>query len=457
MIRCVLSLALSVSQTVLAAERTQHFDQDPNWEGVNNHLTRDHYPTVIQDFGYSSDTNIAGQANGEIGGRIHRSSTKAYYAMPIEPVTFDTPFRASGTFAVTKTGSSTGIAFGWFDHDFPAGARPMKSVLFNINGENGGTQMFVRVITARNSGAGAQVLNPGGGKHDFLFKPDGTRHQWAIRYEPADKGTITVHFDKLAPIVFELPANVRQDGLRADRFGLVNAQKSGGPMTFYLDDLKVGVKAFDFASDPNWESAGSHATFEDRELSGLQDFGYSETGSAGGEKRGEIGGTVWRTERPLAWYADRVGPLDLTRSLHASGKIILKIGAPDSGVYFGWFNSNGKEQAEETLTNFVGVRIEGPTRVGHYFAPIFAASNAQRRHVEKSAVVTPGEPHTFAIDYDPSKRQLSTTLDGVVTTLIIRPEDQQAGAIFNRFGFRSVQTGGMQVKLWIDDLTYTAD
>src|SRR4051812_28777255 len=91
--------SVCLSAAVLAAEpnaRTQNFDADPNWEGVNNRLTREHYPTIIQNFGYSSDTNVAGREKGEIGGAITRSNTPAYYAMKVDPVTLEKPLSASG-------------------------------------------------------------------------------------------------------------------------------------------------------------------------------------------------------------------------------------------------------------------------------------------------------------------------------------------------------------------------
>ena len=63
----VLLTNVSLAQTV----RQQHFDQDPNWEGWNNHVTPEHLPTVNQDFGFSR-TNFAGNEPGEMGGVVTR-------------------------------------------------------------------------------------------------------------------------------------------------------------------------------------------------------------------------------------------------------------------------------------------------------------------------------------------------------------------------------------------------
>ena len=362
---------------------------------------------------------------------------------------------ASGTLAIPETHSGGGVLFGWFNHQFTPGMRPTNSIMFHINGEKRGGHIHVRVISANSHGTGAQILKPGAGKHDLLYEPGATKHRWSIQYDPAGPGRVTVVFDDLTPIVFDLSEDVRKDGATLDRFGIVNAQKAGGFMRVFLDDLVIGDQKMDFASDPKWESIGSHASFEDHDLVSDHNFGYSETNFAGGEK-GEIGGTIWRSERLPAWYADSVGPLDLSKPLHASGKITLKIGAPDSGVLLGWFNSNGKDAESKEPNNFLGAHIEGPTRVGHYFAPLFCATDGTRRRMETAAVLLPdAKSHQFSIDYDPEKSELRTTLDGQSTTLAIRPQDKKSGAAFDRFGLRSVRVGGQQVKVYLDDLSYT--
>src|SRR5271157_3916741 len=61
------------------ATKTEHFDKDPGWEGFNNRVELKKAPTVTQDFGYSA-TQFAGDAKGEIGGRVQRAAKPAYYA-----------------------------------------------------------------------------------------------------------------------------------------------------------------------------------------------------------------------------------------------------------------------------------------------------------------------------------------------------------------------------------------
>src|SRR5688500_7495238 len=71
-----------------AEERTQRFDRDPGWEGVNNRLAGP--ITLKQDFGYSKDRR-------QVGGLIADAAEPAYYAKKLRPRTFDDPLTASGT------------------------------------------------------------------------------------------------------------------------------------------------------------------------------------------------------------------------------------------------------------------------------------------------------------------------------------------------------------------------
>jgi len=64
-----------------------------------------------------------------------------------------------------------------------------------------------------------------------------------------------------------------------------------------------------------------------------------ETSLSAGD--GEIGGLMWRS--PYAYYADRVGPFSLKDRLEARGRVVLAVGAPDSGMMLGWFNSEVKK------------------------------------------------------------------------------------------------------------------
>ena len=64
--------------------RTESFDRDPGWEAHNNRIVPAKYPTIVQDFGYST-TNFAGRAAGEMGGQVWRASEPAFYAAQDRP------------------------------------------------------------------------------------------------------------------------------------------------------------------------------------------------------------------------------------------------------------------------------------------------------------------------------------------------------------------------------------
>jgi hypothetical protein len=82
------------------------------------------------DFGYSR-TSHAGGAAGEIGGRVWRSLTPAYYAKRIAPRTLNDRLRASGRFSVTQSHGSGGVMVGWFN-SASRGWRTPNSMVFRI-------------------------------------------------------------------------------------------------------------------------------------------------------------------------------------------------------------------------------------------------------------------------------------------------------------------------------------
>src|SRR4051812_26889066 len=92
--------AMAVGAVILAPapaaekERTEHFDADPNWEGVNSHATRPDRRTVRQDFGYSPTTAHAGGKPGEIGGFITPAAEPAYYGQKLDRKTLADPLTA---------------------------------------------------------------------------------------------------------------------------------------------------------------------------------------------------------------------------------------------------------------------------------------------------------------------------------------------------------------------------
>jgi hypothetical protein len=489
MLKPLYALALLSASLATAATRTQNFDSDPNWEGVNNRITpKELPPPVSQDFGYSGKTSFAG-AMGEMGGKVTRASAPAFYADKIESVTLDKPLSASGTFALTQSNGGSGMFFGFFTSQQPGSSgRPIGSLGLDMDCEGHGARLAVRLITAKNQSCGTFITPFIPGK----FRPtpirnDGTRYTWTLKYDPDAAGargqfTFTLHGDAPKPediekpdlpaahlaearqrfprtttFTVDLPEGYKQQGTTFDHFGMMNMMKPGGHLTIYFDDLKYNDHAQDFSHDPDWDASGNRKTYQPPDAVGAQNFGFSpDTLFAAGEKKGELGGTFWRSEANPASYADRIGPLSSDDTLQASGTIAFTSGSPDSGMFIGFFNSS-TPQDEKGLKNVLAVRVEGPTRIGHYFAPLYVSSTGSGAKMESGAPVLhpDGKPHKWSLHYSPADHTLQITLDAESATLKIDPK--RAGkAEFDRFGVFTPKVGGSQVKLYLDDLTYTS-
>jgi hypothetical protein len=451
--------------------KTENFDKDPGWEGFNNRIVPDKVPVVTQDFGYSP-TNLAGKQKGEIGGRVQRAARPAYYAAKVGPRTLNDKLTASGSFALTATSGGSGVFFGWFNADQPGGGgRPMNSLGLDFDGEGSGARLAVRMIGSTNRSCGTFITPFVPGKfRPTPIKNDGTRYAWNLAYDPdANNGDGRFEFviksNSPKPEEWEgktfavdLPPGFKKDGATFDRFGLMNLMKPGGPMTIHFDDLTYDGKAEDFGQDPGWVGSNNRATYEDLQV-GAHDFGFSERTNFAGGKPGELGGNFWRSGK-YGYYADRVGSLTLDDRLEASGRVVLLVGAPDSDMFLGWFNSTNKEKPPVEAGHFLGVHVGGPTRVGHYFHPGFATAKGTHGLADKGPVLVPGKTYEWSLLYDPAaeggKGSIRVTLGTESVTLVLREGYRKEGARFDRFGVFTSNVGGQLVRIYFDDLKYTA-
>jgi hypothetical protein len=490
--RVLVSIAIASFLAGLArgGERTQNFDSDLRWEGINNRTSGKKAKNITQDFGFSA-SNFAGRNCGEIGGLVTRASEPAYYAAKIAAKTLNDPLTASGTFALTQSSGGSGMFFGFFRAAQPgASGRPLSSLGLDLDCEKGGGRLAVRLITASNQSCGTFVTPFIPGK----FRPtpirnNGTRYTWKLDYDPQGANglgrfTFNFHGERPRPGELEtpdmpegyrheahirfpsttafsvdLPKGFKQQGTTFDHFGMMNMMKPGGRLKIYFDDLQFPDRAEDFSKDPNWDGVGNRVMYQTTEVAGAQNFGFSNTHFAGGQKPGELGGIFWRSEGRVASCADDVGPLTLSNKLAAHGKVALVAAAPDSGMFIGWFNSKTVDQ-KNGLRDFVGVRIEGPTRVGHYFAPVVASGQGLLGKLAKAPVLVPDKkPHDWSIQYDPKANggngTLLVHLDNESAVLNLHPRNRDDGH-FDRFGVFTPRVGGSQVKIYFDDLAYTA-
>jgi hypothetical protein len=469
--------------------KTENFDRDPGWEGFNNRVVPKRVLMVKQDFGYTP-TRHAGRAAGEMGGLIQRASTPAFYADTIAVKTLDDPLTASGSFAITSTQAGAGIFFGYFNAAQPGGSgRPIGSLGMDFDFETTGGRLAVRLITSGNKSCGTFVTPYLPGKfRPTPLRKDGTRYHWTLGYDPQASGgngrfTFTLKSDEhpVEPIDAGLPEPSRQEALRRfpytttftvdltpgfksegatfDRFGVLNMMKSGGAATMFFDDLQYYGRVQGFSEDPGWAGVGNRVRYEESEQVGAHNFGFSATTSHAGGLPGEVGGSLWRSG-DFGYYADRVGPLELGQRLEANGKVKLVTAGPDSDIYLGWFNSAARDIGAANAGNFVGIHVGGPTRIGHYFIPILVTGQGTMAKVDQGPVLTPGKTFDWALIYDPAASggngALRVTLGSESVTLALRPGQKTQNARLDRFGLFTSTVGGQVVKIYLDDLRYTA-
>ena len=468
--------------------KTERFDRDPGWEGYNNRIVPKNALMVKQDFGYSA-THFAGAAAGEIGGRIQRSTTPASYAAKIAPKTLDDNLSASGSFAITASEGSAGVFFGLFNSQQPGGSgRPIGSLGLDFDFESSGGRLAVRLITGGNKSCGTFITPYLPGKfRPTPIKNDGTRYHWTLDYDPQSAGgagrfTFTMRsethtrqdygalpddsgqeaqarFPNTTTFTVDLTPGFRKEGATFDRFGVLNMMKSGGTATMFFDDVRCDGEAQDFSADPGWLGAGNRVTFEDRKVVGAHDFGFSEKTNHAGGAPGEVGGGLWRGG-DFGYYADRVGPLDLEQRLEARGKVMLVTAGPDSDMHLGWFSAVGKDKSPVDAGNFVGIHVGGPTRIGHYFLPRLTTAKGTIGKVDQGPVLTPGKVFEWSLVYDPAasdgEGELRATLGAESVTLALKPGQKAEGARLDHFGLLTSTDGGQMVKIYLDDLQYSA-
>lgn len=470
MLTRILTVSLLIVSPALRAgdvvQVREDFSSDPRWEGHNNTPSPSDCVTTIQDFGYRA-TDSAGGAPGGIGGRISRSLTKASYARVVPGRSLEDRLTASGRLAVTHAEGGSGVLVGWFNSR-SRGWRTPNALVFRIDGESGSYRIFFEYGTRTWKTGGGRTFE---GRWQTTKTPplvaDGTPHTWVLDYDPdgADgRGEMTFVLDGKvfrAPLGLSDDVPHRHDGAVFDRFGILNQMISGNGLTLWLDDVVIDGSTQDLDHDPGWEEVGNRRTFRDCGVRPVHDFGFRETRRAGG-RVGEIGGIVWRIEstRPenAFSYGTPVGRLSLEDRLTASGRISMHGAAADSAVLLGWFNSRTAIGAPPD--NFVGVLVEGPSRIGHYFRPTCGTSDDLRAIKDRGPLLRPdGTTHEWTLTYTPGEAtggRIEATLDGASVTLDLDAALRKGNAAFDRFGVLSWHRGGHFVEIYLDDLVYSS-
>jgi hypothetical protein len=471
-------LLAGAAGTLAAAERAEHFDKDPGWDGHNNRAAEPRPRVVRQDFGYSRTAHAGGQA-GEVGGLITPAAEPAYYARKLTPRTFDEPLTASGTLACT--GRQFHVLVGFFNADTLNEWRTPNTVALRLQGRGDVFYAYAEYATARWRAGGdsprpfPQERNPQTGRERPKgFAAEGAVHRWSLRYDPKGNdggGVVTATIDD-ATAVCHLDKGHKADGATFNRFGLLPVMKSadeGGEV--WLDDVTVNGEAEDFTRDPGWDALGNRRTYETAVVRPRFDFGYSPTRHAGGRGEGELGGLVFRGDcrfpERMAYYADRLGGLTLEKPLRASGRVSLRRGVTDSAVLLGFFHSKDSVEVNPSQESglprcFLGVSTDGPSREGFLFAPAYRVNGDGRGQAASGDVprlYPDGAARDWELAYDPAaaggRGRVTVTLGRQSVSLDLGEGHKAKGARFDRFGLLTTWVDGNSQTIYFDDLTYT--
>jgi len=457
----------------IAEERLETFDTDPVWEGVNNRSTHFEPREITQDFGYAPDIELVG-VKGAIGGQITPDARPAYYAMPIQPLTFDDAFSASGMLTMKEGGGN--LLLGFFNSTTLNEWRTPNTIVFRINGRGETMHVHVEYLTSKwRAGAGiiGRYDKETDRNHPVEIPTNGT-YPWTMNYDPAGNdgsGEIRITFNGIGALCPITPEH-RADGATFDRFGLLNVIKHvDGPGEIYMNDLTVNGAKVDLTNDPQWEGRDNRTTYTSVDIRPRFDFGHSDTHFAGGAGPGEFGGLFFRGDcrypDRLAAYGAKTETLTLNRPLRAAGTVTLRRGVTDSSTLFGFYHAEKSLRVNEAQNqglpqHFLGFSIEGPSSEGFYAYPCYRAledSHFADRAQGLPRIYPDGEVHHWSLEYTPSaaaggEGTLMLTFDDKSATMPVLAGDIDV-ADFNRFGFVTPWIDGNGQVVYLDDIRFT--
>lgn len=468
--------ALALATAALSGsyrERTQRFDRDPGWEGVNNRVQSE-AREVRQDFGFSK-TSHCGRGPGELGGYVTPAAEPAHYALKIPERTFAQPQAASGVLFVPPGAGH--VLVGFFNADTFKEWRGANTVALRISPRGNVFYAWLEYCTGRwraggDNPQGFSTGEPGSSRRTMFEFPAGKPLEWSLRYDPDANGGTGALRAKIGDqeAVCHLDPGHKADGADFNRFGLLNISKSvDGGGEIWLDDITVNGRTETFDRDPRWEGRGNRRTFQSTDIRPRFDFGFSPTAHAGGG-RGELGGLVFRGDGrypdKMASYADRLpAPLTLEKPLRVSGRLALRRAVSDSTTLLGFFNSRETLAITPAQDNgfpdsFFGVAVEGPSSEGFTLYPAYRVRGEARcaTQATPNRILPDGKPHRWSLDYQPSATgpgRVTVRLDEGTVTLEVPREHQAPGARFDRFGLVTTRVDGNGQRIYFDDLTYT--
>lgn len=475
--------AVAKAASTSGTMKTETFDRDPGWVGVNNRSARSIEPVQIrQDFGFSADTAHASggrsKDKGEMGGVITPAGDVAFYGKAIKPTSFDEPLSASGVMNIAPGG--THLLLGFFNAASVNEWRTPNTVAIRINGRGDNFFAYVEYCTSKWRAGGdttpfPSVTDPATGRWNLIGFPCHLSLRWTLNYDPQGndgKGVVTATIGEHKAIC-NLDESHKLDGATFTHFGIINVMKSADSGSeVWFDNISInGSKAETFSSDPKWEGRNNRKNYETRIVRPRFDFGFSDTTFAGGKGQGELGGQIFRGDcrypDKMASYGDRIGPLTLDKPLAASGQIAMRRGVSDSTTLFGFYNSKESMQSNESQRDglpesVVGIHIEGPSSEGFRFYPVLRTKGGGSQYGAPRtfpSIMPDGKVHDWSMTYDPQgaggNGQITVTLDSRSNTFDLGPGNKERGTTFDRFGIVTSWIDGNSQDVYWDDVSYT--
>jgi hypothetical protein len=249
--------------------KTESFDHDPGWLGVNNRIAQMREPTQVrQDFGFRAETRHAGGASpGEMGGFITPDGRVAFYGKAIETMTLDQPLSTSGTMAIGQGG--THLLLGFFNSDTVNEWRTPNTLAIRLNGRGDKFFAYVEYCTSKWRAGGdttpfPSASDPKTGRLGLVGFPCDKSFKWTLSYDPQGnngRGVVTATIGEHMAIC-NLDGSHKRDGASFNHFGIMNVMKSvDSGSEVWFDDVAVnGSAAETFAQNPKWDGRNNCQT-----------------------------------------------------------------------------------------------------------------------------------------------------------------------------------------------------
>ena len=219
-----------------------NLSKEPGWEAQGNRVQFVEQEFQRSNFGFS-ETNWAGEAIGEIGGKFNRTEpidpVYGYYADDVGQLTLDDPISFSGTLCFVKESTDAGMFIGFFNlEDYQADLTIRKKHLKTCTSTlgffyAGGSQYryFNPEFTSKNDAFSS--------KEGLVMHPLQKRQSFKFDYDPRannNLGRITATLDDKT-VTLDLTREQRADGALLDRFGIAALRAGGKYVQMYFDDL----------------------------------------------------------------------------------------------------------------------------------------------------------------------------------------------------------------------------